>query len=353
MNLSLKLIASSSVLASLFMVMAMPLASAAPSTAEVEAAIKKSSFFSARKQVTVGKFESGEINISTYVEESSENPDKDCKIDALLIAKTLIGSFAEIKRVSVNFYSRSNTQVFKQATITKPEVLSFGSGDVNSDEILSEIKLIDKANFAATGSATKSASGASSQTVARGDGSKSAGESAFHKAVKHGVSPDSQWTQHHISGQEGFPGLSFQFPSVWSVEVSDISPGTSTAFLIKSGLSTYHPALIELKTYRTRGKLSVFNETGIHVREHRDERGYKPIDGGAAAFGAAKSVKGYFENYSVSPEKERMYEYRFYFGWPGYIYVFRSSSAQLDKVKVDALFKTLLNSVRIENSRTR
>lgn len=290
---------------------------AIPSSVEVENAIKKAAIFPAKKQLKVGKFEDGELSVSTYVEESSSDPDKDCKIDALLIAKTLIAAFAEIKRVTVNFYSLSNSSMLKQATITKPEVLSFGAGDVNSSEIMFEIKLIDRSSVVQTSTAPRSA----------------------------------QWARHHVSGQDGFPGLSFQYPKAWVLEQADISPGNSTAFLIKSSASTYHPALIELKAYRTKGNLSVFKETGVHVREHREEKDYKPIDGGEASFGAANSIKGYFENYSVVPEKARVYEYRFYFGWPGFIYVFRSSSTQQDKQNVDGVFKSILRSAQIDRAR--
>lgn len=289
---------------------------ALPSSAEVESAIKKAAIFPAKKQLTVGKFEDGELSVSTYVEESSSDPDKDSKIDALLIAKTLIGAFSEIKRVTVNFYSQSNSRMLKQATITKPEVISFSAGDVNGSEILSEIKLIDKSSIVRPSAVPTAA----------------------------------QWARHHISGQDRFPGLSFQYPKAWVLEQSDISAGNSTAFLIKSSASTYHPALIELKAYRTKGNLSVFNETGVHVREHREEKGYKPIDGGEATYGTANSIRGYFENYSVVQEKDRVYEYRFYFGWPGFIYVFRSSSTQLDKKNVDALFKSILRSAQIDRA---
>lgn len=82
----------------------------------------------------------GEAQISTY-----RNPkagDKDCKIDAVLIAKEVMQADPSgITRVIVRFYDTTNVSRFREVSVRQGDVKAFGSRQMSPDELLSSIDI--------------------------------------------------------------------------------------------------------------------------------------------------------------------------------------------------------------------
>lgn len=79
-----------------------------------------------------------EAEIATY-----QNPKanlNDCKIEAVLITKTLIdASPDQITRVTVYFYNTSSLSSFKAVTVTAGDIKAFGAGAFSKDELLKSL----------------------------------------------------------------------------------------------------------------------------------------------------------------------------------------------------------------------
>lgn len=78
------------------------------------------------------------IEVATY-----KNPKanyNDCKIEALLIAKTLMDlAPGEVPRVIVYFYNSTSLSSFKQVGVTVGDVKAFASGSLSKDELLKSL----------------------------------------------------------------------------------------------------------------------------------------------------------------------------------------------------------------------
>lgn len=110
---------------------------ALPSDSEAVDALEKAKILSPniRMNARVGK---DEIEVATY-----KNPKanlSDCKIEALLIARTLMElAPGEVPRVVVYFYNSSSLSTFKQVAVTAGDVKAFASGSLSKDELLKSL----------------------------------------------------------------------------------------------------------------------------------------------------------------------------------------------------------------------
>ena len=81
-----------------------------------------------------------EVEVATY-----KNPkavDKDCKIEAVLIAKAVMDlSPGEVSRVTVYFYSSTALSRYKSLTVTAGDVKAFAAGAIGQDELLTSLKI--------------------------------------------------------------------------------------------------------------------------------------------------------------------------------------------------------------------
>ncbi len=82
----------------------------------------------------------GLATISTFRNEQAN--DKDTKIEALLVSKTLFDvPKSDITNVSIYFYEARDPKQFKTITITKGDVAAFGAGQISQDELLTSLIL--------------------------------------------------------------------------------------------------------------------------------------------------------------------------------------------------------------------
>lgn len=83
-----------------------------------------------------------EVYISTY--RNTRANDNDCKIEALLIAKTTIDlAPTDIGRVTVYFYNSVNRNKRKIVSVTAGDVKAFGSGQLGKEQLLASLTIKD------------------------------------------------------------------------------------------------------------------------------------------------------------------------------------------------------------------
>ena len=111
------------------------------SDAAAVALIEKSKIVSTDSHVQA-RVGAGEVALSLY-----RNPkanDKDCKIDAILMAKALMDAEPRtITKVKVRFYDPANRTSYREVNVGTGVVKAFGQGRVSTDELLSSV-VIDR-----------------------------------------------------------------------------------------------------------------------------------------------------------------------------------------------------------------
>lgn len=118
---------------------AMPALALSPS--ELVSAIDKAKILSSGTRVNAS-INGAEAIVSTY--KNSKANDNDCKIEAVLIAKTAMDISPEIARVTVYFYSVVARNKYKVVAVTAGDVKAFGSGQLGQEQLLSSIALKDE-----------------------------------------------------------------------------------------------------------------------------------------------------------------------------------------------------------------
>jgi hypothetical protein len=107
--------------------------------ADITAALEKAKIFDTSIRINA-RINSDEVLVSTY--KNPKAADQDCKIDAVLVAKTIMDlAPGEVPRVTVYFYNASTLSSYKEVSVTAGDVKAFGSGSLSKDELLSSIKV--------------------------------------------------------------------------------------------------------------------------------------------------------------------------------------------------------------------
>ncbi|HNN62642.1 MAG TPA: hypothetical protein PKH78_06355 [Candidatus Obscuribacter sp.] len=118
-----------------------PPATLALSGADVVAAIDKAKVLDASIRVNA-QVTPEVIYISTY-----KNPkanDRDCKIEAVLLAKTVIVLDNKVPRVEIRFYSQNALSRFKKISVSAGDVKAFAAGTMQEDQLLNSLVLAEE-----------------------------------------------------------------------------------------------------------------------------------------------------------------------------------------------------------------
>lgn len=313
---------------------------AAPTAAEIEAAVKEA------KEVPEDKKFSARVSgsdawISTF---SSSDVDNDHKIEAVLFARAITKKFPEIIRVTTDFHQEEGSaSKYKQVTVTKPELVAFGTGSVSSSELLSAIRIEEK--YSRLTSQSQQAAQpikAASEKAENKEADSSKAAEAYKAALKKGENPEAKWETYHA------PGLAFDYPLVWR-KSTELEGDTIVRF--KSSQTTYEEASLALKLYKSAKKTPVIEEARQHAESHQRHRGFKIIKPSSiVTIGKAKNIKAVCENYAQRENHKTTYQRNVYFGWPGYVYRLGMSASASDYAHVNNLFEHLLASVRLESA---
>ena len=129
---------------------------------QIQAAITKEKILPADSKITVA-VNGAELLISTYkVDIATES---DCKIDAVLLAKTAFGADPELTRTIVRFFDVRQPNTYYGASVTVGDVAAFGSGKVSKDQLLSALK-ISRVSSEQNGSSKEGSLAKGSESVA-------------------------------------------------------------------------------------------------------------------------------------------------------------------------------------------
>jgi len=112
---------------------------AAVTPAEIQAAIDKAKVLAPGIGVAVGSTR-GQVAVSTY--RNSKANEDDCKIDAVLIAKTVMDLAPEgVNSVTVYFFNRKDPSTFDQINLSAGDIKAFGAGELSKEQFLSSLKV--------------------------------------------------------------------------------------------------------------------------------------------------------------------------------------------------------------------
>jgi mannose-6-phosphate isomerase class I len=111
----------------------------AVTSGEIQAALERAKVLGAGTGMTVSVSRNQAV-VGTY--KNTKANEKDCKIDAVLIAKAIMDLAPnDIVSVSVYFYNRADLSMYEQVTLSAGDIKAFGSGDVGKEQFLSSVKL--------------------------------------------------------------------------------------------------------------------------------------------------------------------------------------------------------------------
>ncbi|MBS2007263.1 MAG: hypothetical protein JST01_09495 [Cyanobacteria bacterium SZAS TMP-1] len=117
-------------------------AMAAVSAGELVSAVEKAKILATGTRVSAA-INGSEAYVSTF--KNARATDNDCKIEAVLIAKTAMDLAPnDITRATVYFYSTANINKRKYVTVTAGDVKAFGSGQLGQEQLLSSLTVKDE-----------------------------------------------------------------------------------------------------------------------------------------------------------------------------------------------------------------
>ncbi|MBX9667568.1 MAG: hypothetical protein K2X93_08125 [Candidatus Obscuribacterales bacterium] len=105
---------------------------------QVADAIYKARILAAGAAIKV-KVQADKASVSTY--RNDRATDRDCKIEALLVGKTLFDANFGLTNVTVYFFNNKSPSEYKVVSIRTGDVKGFDSGQVSQDELLSSIEI--------------------------------------------------------------------------------------------------------------------------------------------------------------------------------------------------------------------
>jgi len=83
-----------------------------------------------------------QVSVSTY--RNARANDNDCKIEAAMIAKTVLDlAPKEISRVMIYFFSMANPTQYREVAVTAGDIKAFSAGQTDEKQLISSLKLVE------------------------------------------------------------------------------------------------------------------------------------------------------------------------------------------------------------------
>lgn len=82
-----------------------------------------------------------EVTVSKHIVDGSTSPENDCKIEAVMIAKTIMDADPTVKRVKTQFYSKSSPTDFSSISVGIGDIKAFGSGAISTEDLMKSLEL--------------------------------------------------------------------------------------------------------------------------------------------------------------------------------------------------------------------
>src|SRR5262249_8290478 len=124
------------------------LASAMPTSVEIEKLIETSNVLGGRYKATV-TLKGSQAVVKAMLNRDAKNKVNDAKINAILVAKTVIKAFETIGSVKCNFVDESNPKRLFSTVVTVGDIMAFTDGKLSMDKLLDSIVVEQYANTSA------------------------------------------------------------------------------------------------------------------------------------------------------------------------------------------------------------
>lgn len=293
----------------------MPQAEAKLTREQLEKAAQAAGVLPENSSITCQYGENNEVSMATYAGIKAD--DKDLKIDAVMLAKSLTDADSDISKVRVSFYNTQRTS-FRSITVRNSDIKAFGTGLVDKDSLLRGLDVVVGSNI------PDRSSRSTKRPAAEG------------------------WTKCTVDG------ITFLYPSTWSPREFDNSGGTRRRRTQDSEtLMKIRPdspgAYVELKWYP--GAATLEKLFGAKLGSHSHEPGYATVSvPHKIRIGAQKSLVAYQDSYyyfeSDRGRNERLFERQVYFAHGGRVCKFKLSCPVANAGSLNAAFTSLLDTVR-------
>lgn len=202
--------------------------------ADLEKAMNEAKVLGPNYSVTV-KSQGKELDISTYLNSQSKDMEKDCKIDAVLLAKKAFDLDKQLVRAKISFY-RYDRKSYREVSVTTGDVKAFGTGQTSNQELVDSLIVKESAVISDNGQAANApeqnkAENADNKSINNDNGSsKSANEKNADAKHSQGNKPAIASTS-GVTRANGdttastLPGcaageLTFYYPKNWALKTN-------------------------------------------------------------------------------------------------------------------------------------
>lgn len=265
--------------------------------------------------VTITRYpQTQEALISTYVNSASKDLATDCKIDAILIARTVMQAASQTVRVRVRFYNPAQYN-YREVVVTKPEIAAFAQGSVSKQELLASLELTSHSTAKAP--ASQATTPASTKSLQTGAANQSARLLVFKDK-----------------------GLTFCYPKAWGYKEMKNQFGDFVELI--SQRNSWCSIMIRLQKDAS-AQETADNDNRYFWKSHQR----KILSTKTIVFGGKENIPGIAillkdESNSADP---RRFEKHIYFGAPGKIYSISTRFCMDDYTAVNADLDSILSSI--------
>lgn len=116
-------------------------AMAAVTAKVLETKIAAAKILPANEKIQVSS-QGDEALVSKFKIERSKNPDRDSKIEAVLLAKIIMDNDPSIKKVRTGFFDKKSPTNFSSITVRIGDIKSFASGSISQVDLLGSLDLV-------------------------------------------------------------------------------------------------------------------------------------------------------------------------------------------------------------------
>lgn len=148
--------------------------------------------------------------ISTYQNMTSKNPDHDCKIDAVLLARKAFEFSPDLTRVKVKLFDPRGTGASRTVSLSVGDIAAFSAGKVEMQKLLSSLEVVHE-----TAPSAKPAANTKTEAIAaknKNSSSSSTKASSSSSGTASSTEPSKQGEFH-----SALVPVSLRYPPHWTV----------------------------------------------------------------------------------------------------------------------------------------
>jgi len=271
---------------------------------QIEAAIKSAKVLPKDMTFTVSfDPQTQEVSVSTYVNAASKDQTRDCKIDAILIARESMRTAHRAVRVRVRFFYE-NVKAYQEVVVTKPEIAAFAQGSVDQKDLLDSLEITSH-------NAVNSSSSAQRAILPRGE---------------------------LLQFRDN--GIVFSYPRAWGIKPMNNQYGDFVELIAQR--KSWCSIMFRLQKDNSYEQTALNEDKYFWSSHQRTIVGKKPI-----IFGASKNIQGLIVDIKddSNPSDLTRWERHVYFGPGGKVYSVSVRFCKDDCLSVEEDLNTILSSL--------